>query len=115
MSGVIVAVLQLVVFPKLVKVIGITIWQRVGCLMCIPSFVAIPNAKRLSWNDGSLFMVSVVTTTLVYCFLAMVRPVESHTAIARYYQNYHRCVRWPPSPTLTREKQNKLEEHTEAE
>lgn len=77
-SGVIVGVLQLVVFPKIVKVVGITIWQRIGCLMCIPSFVAIPNAKAISWNYSSLFTVSVVITTLVYSFQGMVSPRLSH-------------------------------------
>lgn len=81
-SGVIVGVLQLVVFPKIVKVVGITIWQRIGCLMCVPCFVAIPNAKAISWDDSSLFMASVVITTLLYSFQGMVSPRLSHGFVA---------------------------------
>ena len=73
------AVIQLFAAPHAVKVLGIAAWQRLGCLLSVPAFVAISSAKALSWSDGSLFVVSVAFVTLVYCCQAMVRLFNSHS------------------------------------
>lgn len=75
-AGLIAAVLQLVVFPRVIKVLGITVWQRTGCLLAIAAFIAVPLSKGLSWNNtGSLFLVSVANTAFVYCSMAMVSTI----------------------------------------
>ncbi|CAM9609748.1 unnamed protein product, partial [Laminaria digitata] len=71
-AGLIVAMLQFFVFPGVVKVLGISIWQRIGCLMGIPAFLAASSAESLSWNDISLEVVSVASTACIYCCNAMV-------------------------------------------
>eukprot|EP00904_Undaria_pinnatifida_P002325 jgi/Undpi1/12093/HiC_scaffold_4.g01791.m1 len=71
-SGAIIAVLQLVIFPRAIKALKITIWQRTGCLLAVPAFVAVPYSKELSYDDSSLFILSVTSTSLVYGFMAMV-------------------------------------------
>lgn len=77
-AGLIVAMLQFFVFPGVVKVLGITIWQRIGCLVGIPAFLVASGAQSLSWNNISLFVVSVASTALIYCCNAMVRALSSH-------------------------------------
>ncbi|CAM9485595.1 unnamed protein product, partial [Laminaria digitata] len=71
-AGLIGAVSQLAMFPRVVKILGITNWQRIGCLLAVPAFIVVPCSKALSWNDRSLFLVSVASTALVYCCMAMV-------------------------------------------
>lgn len=48
-------------------------WQRAGCLLSIAVFLAFPSAKRLSWNEGSLFVVSVLGSTLTIIGISSVR------------------------------------------
>eukprot|EP00904_Undaria_pinnatifida_P006565 jgi/Undpi1/3038/HiC_scaffold_14.g06414.m1 len=71
-SGAIIAVLQLVIFPRAIKALKIEIWQRTGCLLAVPAFVAVPYSKELSYDDSSLFIMSVTSTSLVFGFMAMV-------------------------------------------
>ncbi|CAM9962781.1 unnamed protein product, partial [Laminaria digitata] len=71
-AGLIVAALLFCVFPRAIKVLGVTYYQRLGCLVGIPAFIAIPNARALSWNDNGVFLVSVSCTVLIYCCQAMV-------------------------------------------
>lgn len=82
-AGLIAAVLQLVVFPRVIKVLGVTVWQRTGCLLAISAFLAVPCSEVLSWDDNSLFLISVVNTAFVYCSMAMVKAnnhsIASHT------------------------------------
>lgn len=78
-TGVIVGVVQLVVFPRAIKVFNITTWQRVGCVMAVPAFFAVPYTKDVSWNERSLFVLSVASMTLVYCFMSMVSQLKYQT------------------------------------
>ncbi|CAM9812117.1 unnamed protein product [Laminaria digitata] len=71
-AGLIVATLLFAVFPCAIKALGMTTWQRTGCLVGIPAFIAIPNARLLSWNDSGLFAVSAACIALIYCCQAMV-------------------------------------------
>eukprot|EP00903_Cladosiphon_okamuranus_P005914 g5847.t1 len=71
MTGLIMAPLQLFVFPPLVKTMGAVWWMRIGCILGMVSFVATPNAELFSSNDATLlWAVSVASTTLVNCCLA---------------------------------------------
>lgn len=74
-AGAIMVVLQLVVFPRVLKVLKFTICQRIGCILAVPAFIAVPYGKSLSWNDRSLFVVSVASTSLVYCSTAVVSRI----------------------------------------
>lgn len=73
LTGIILAVLQLGVFPSLIKCVGIVNWQRAGCLLGVPVFLAIPNVKSLSWNESSLFAVNVMGNLLAFCSISSVR------------------------------------------
>lgn len=77
-AGLIVAMLQLLLFPGVVKMLGITIWQRIGCLVGVPTFLAASSAESLSWNGMNFFVVSVASTALIYCCNAMARALPSH-------------------------------------
>lgn len=70
-----VAVLQLGVLPALMKVVGLTRLQRIGGALAVLAFTSVPFAAVLSWNDSSLYVVSVASTFLIYCSMAMVRLV----------------------------------------
>ena len=73
LTGIILAVMQLGVFPPLIKFVGIVNWQRAGCLLGVPVFLAVPNARFLSWNESSLFAVNVLTNLLAFCSISSVR------------------------------------------
>lgn len=74
-------VLQLVLFPPLIKVVGIAMWQRLGFFFGVLAFLAVPAVKTLSWNYASLFVASVVTNTLVMCSLGAVSDQMSVTGL----------------------------------
>lgn len=76
-AGLIVAVFLFFVFPRAIKVLGLTTYQRLGCLAGIPAFLIVPNARSLSWNNTGVFMVSVACTVLIYCCQAMVRDLDN--------------------------------------
>ncbi len=73
MTGVLLAALQLAVFPRVIRRVGIVTWQRAGCLLGVPVFLAIPLARTLSWGEGSLFAVSVLGNVLASCGIGSVR------------------------------------------
>ena len=73
MTGLIMAPLQLFVFPPLIKNLGPVRWMRIGCLLGMLSFVVTPNAEFFRSNKTTLWAMSVATTTLVNCCLAAVR------------------------------------------
>ncbi len=83
------APLQLFVVPPLVKRLGAVTWMRIGCLLGVSTFLATPNARFFSWNYGSLFAMTVASTTMINCCLAAVRAL-------RRLRLYH-CVRLRPS------------------
>lgn len=63
---------QFILFPPLIKMLGIARWQLLGGVLSIPGFVFVPSVKRFSWNETSLFVGSVIGTTLVNnCVLAV--------------------------------------------
>lgn len=78
-TGLLMAVLQLILFPPLINVVGIATWQRMGSVIGIPAFIAISNVKILSWNYSSLFAVSVIANTLTNCCLGAVSWMEKLT------------------------------------
>lgn len=73
MTGLIMAPLQLFVFPPLIKTLGVVRWMRVGCVLGMISFLATPNAELFGSDMSTLWAVSVASTTLVNCCLAAVR------------------------------------------
>ena len=72
-TGIVLGVLQLVVFPHAIELVGIVRWQRGGWLLGVISFVLVPNTKELSWNSPSLFAVGVMGDLLVNCAVSAVR------------------------------------------
>lgn len=71
-TGVLMSLIQLLVVPPVIKLVGIATWQRLGSVIGIPAFIAVPSVTMLSWNYSSLFAVSVTANTLVFCSLAAV-------------------------------------------
>ncbi|CAN0447881.1 unnamed protein product, partial [Ascophyllum nodosum] len=71
-TGIILGLLQLVVLPRILKFIGIVRWQRIGWVVGVVTLVAVPNAKMLSWNSTSLFMLVALGGLLVNCSIAAV-------------------------------------------
>lgn len=58
---------QFAVYPWLSGKIGIVALQHgAGCLVAA-TYLMIPNAAYLSWNEGSLLVVSVVLLALLEC------------------------------------------------
>ncbi|CAN0081848.1 unnamed protein product [Ectocarpus sp. 12 AP-2014] len=72
MTGLFMACFQLLFLPPLIKVVGITNWQRVGFCVGALAFIAIPSVRSFSWNYASLFSASVVVNTFASCGLAAV-------------------------------------------
>ncbi|CAM9273702.1 unnamed protein product, partial [Ectocarpus sp. 6 AP-2014] len=72
MTGCMMVVAQLFIFPSVIKIIGAVAWMRTGCLLGISAFLATPNAKLFSWNYTTLFAASVASVTVVNCCLAAV-------------------------------------------
>ncbi|CAM9510449.1 unnamed protein product, partial [Pylaiella littoralis] len=63
-TGVTLVVFQLFVYPRVIRRVGVVTWQRAGGLLGVPFFVAVPYARSLSWNERSLFVVSVANNVL---------------------------------------------------
>eukprot|EP00752_Nemacystus_decipiens_P006569 g5915.t1 len=72
MTGVLMTAFQLALAPPVIKIIGIAAWQRLGFLVGVPAIAAVPAVKLLSWNNPSLFAVSVIANTLSLCSLSAV-------------------------------------------
>ncbi|CAM9645936.1 unnamed protein product [Ectocarpus fasciculatus] len=72
MTGVLMAFCELFLFPPLIKLVGITTWQRLGCRTGIAAFLAIPAVKVFSWDFNSLVGFSVAVNTLANCSCAAV-------------------------------------------
>eukprot|EP00903_Cladosiphon_okamuranus_P005915 g5848.t1 len=72
MTGVIMAVAQLVIFPPVIKILGAVKWMRIGCLLGIFTFLAIPNVTFFNLGYSELFAMSVAGVTVVNCCLAAV-------------------------------------------
>lgn len=89
MTGLIMAPLQLFVFPPLIKTLGAVWWMRIGCILGMFSFLATPNAKLFSVDDATLLAVSVASTTLVNCCLAAVRVCCPIMAFPESRQHAH--------------------------
>lgn len=80
------AVLQLFILPPIMKVVGIGTWQRLGCVVGVLAFLAVPAVKALSWNYPSLFAASVTVNTFALCGAAAVSGVK---ILARdYFADY---------------------------
>ena len=73
MGGLALIVLQLGVIPHVTKHVGIVSWQRAGCIVGVPAFLAVPCARLLSWGDTSLFVVLAGTNILTMCCVSAVR------------------------------------------
>lgn len=66
-------VFQLFVYPRVIRRVGVVTWQRAGGLLGVPFFVAVPYARSLSWNERSLFVVSVANNVLAVFSIGSVR------------------------------------------
>lgn len=71
-TGVLMSVFQLFLFPPVIKVVGIATCQRLGFLVGILSLLAVPAIKALSWNYPSLFAASAVANSFALCSLWVV-------------------------------------------
>lgn len=80
-TGFLVAGFTLILSPFGIKALGLTTWQRTGCLLSMPARLAIPAVKALSWNYPSLFAVSVATYTVDFAALGAV----SKYTVYRYF------------------------------
>ncbi|CAN0435171.1 unnamed protein product, partial [Ectocarpus sp. 12 AP-2014] len=72
MSGCIMVVAQVFIFPSVITTLGAVTWMRTGCLLGIFTFLATPNAKLFAWNYTTLFAALVASVTVVNCCLAAV-------------------------------------------
>ena len=76
-TGMLMTLLEVVLSPPFIKIVGIGTWQRLGFIVGVPAIVAVPAVKLLSWNYPSLFVVSVIVNTLALCALGAVsEPTE---------------------------------------
>lgn len=92
LTGLLMAVSQLVLFPSFIKTVGIATWQRLGCIIGVPAIITIPSVKMLSWNHPSLFAVSVTANTLTNCSLGAVsRLIETVVSTLLAVQNIAAC------------------------
>lgn len=82
MTGLFMACFQLLLLPSLIKVVGITNWQRVGFVVGALAFIAIPCVRSLSWNYPSLFSASVAANTFASCGVAAVSDESARGAEA---------------------------------
>ena len=71
-AGLFLMVLQLGIIPHATEQVGIVKWQRVGCIVGVPAFLAVPCARLFSWSDTSLFVELVVADVLATCCLSAV-------------------------------------------
>lgn len=84
-AGALVAVVQLGMLPRLLKVFGMTYLQRIGGVTGVLAFTLVPFATVLSWNDISVYVVSVAITFFVYCSMAVVRLLMAHMRYVLLY------------------------------
>lgn len=75
-TGILLAICTLVIFPRLIKMMGVVTWQRIGCLLGVPIFLAVPNAKFFSWNESSLSVVSALSNFLAFYSITTVRGTK---------------------------------------
>lgn len=78
MAGIFLGVIQFTLLPYAMKSIGILTWYRFCWVLGVVAFVLTPNAKALSWNYTSLFVVGVLSCLLVNCCT---------TAVRRHFKN----------------------------
>lgn len=79
-TPVVFAILQLGIFPSMIKRIGIVKWQCYGCMVGIIVLLATPAAKILSRNKTSLFVVLVLANV---SFIISVSAVSGATSCVR--------------------------------
>lgn len=72
MTGLFMGCVQMLLLPPIIKMVGITNWQRVGFCVGALAFIAIPSVRSLSWNYRSLFSASVAANTFAACGLSAV-------------------------------------------
>lgn len=84
-TGAIMAVCQLVLFPPLIKMLGIMTWQRLGCGLGIAAMVAFPGVAVLSWDHRSLVFLSVAVNTLANCSFGAVSSGSDNTRQIKKY------------------------------
>ena len=56
--------------------------MRAGCILGILVFLATPNAKLVSGNYATLFVMSVASNTLANCCLAAVSTTEADESVS---------------------------------
>lgn len=66
------AVFQLSMFPPIIRLIGLTAWQRIGFALSALAFLTVPAVKVVSWNYASLYAASVTANTFVNCGMSAV-------------------------------------------
>lgn len=82
-TGAIMAVAQLFIFPPIIKILGAVKWMRIGSLLGITTFLAIPNVTFFSWNYSALFAMSVAGVTVINCCLAAVSALKLECVFPR--------------------------------
>lgn len=96
MTGLVMAPLQLFLFPLVIKIVGAVRWMHMGCLVGVVAFLATPNASAISGGgETRLFLVSVASTTVVNCCLAAVSLLLRRMYDSRKLQPARRRVSKP--------------------
>lgn len=67
------ALFQFVVYPLLVRTVGIICLLRSSGVFCAMLFLALPDAQRLNWSEKSSYVVGVVIVVLVLSCISVVR------------------------------------------
>ncbi|CAM9503102.1 unnamed protein product [Ectocarpus sp. 4 AP-2014] len=71
-TGLVMVPLQLFIFPSFVKALGAVRWMRMGCFLGTVAVLATPNATFVGFNNLTLFVFSVASTTVVNCSFSAV-------------------------------------------
>ena len=74
-TGIIFAIIQFAVLPRIVRLMGIVTWYRTAWVLTVVTFLLIPNTKTFSWNYSSLFALGVIGNLLFQCCSSGVREM----------------------------------------
>lgn len=75
-TGIIFAIFQFAVLPRIIRFVGIVTWYRTAWVLTVVAFLLIPNAKNFSWNSSSIFALGVFGYLLFQCCSNAVRQIS---------------------------------------
>eukprot|EP00904_Undaria_pinnatifida_P010340 jgi/Undpi1/6436/HiC_scaffold_20.g08917.m1 len=86
-AGILMMILDLGIIPHLTQRVGVVTWQRAGCIVGVPAFLAVPCVRMFTWDDSSLFVASVVTQLLAFsCAAVMLLLNVASTSLVPLHQ-----------------------------